>query len=81
MNEQGTPSLEWQVWPQVEYPDFDNYLIQTPSIYTGESLRAYNSLDGYNLCVNGWVSNVPVLPIMRTLSIKLVIALAKHSLR
>ena len=45
--EQGVHSVDWQDWPRVEYPDVYNYLIQTPSIYTGESLRAYKSLDGY----------------------------------
>ena len=55
MQEQGIDSVNWQDWPRVEYPDVYNYLIQTPSLYTGESLRAYKSLDGYNFCVNGWV--------------------------
>ncbi len=30
----------WQNWPEVEYPDVNNFLIQTPSLYTGESLKA-----------------------------------------
>ena len=51
MQEQGIDSVNWQDWPRVEYPDVYNYLIQTPSLYTGESLRAYKSLDGYNFCV------------------------------
>ena len=79
--EQGVHSVDWQDWPRVEYPDIYNYLIQTPSIYTGESLRAYKSLDGYDFCVNGWVSNVSVLQIMHTRNTKLVIASVKHSQR
>ena len=40
---------DWECWPSVEYPDIYNYLIQTPSLYTGESLKTYKSLDTYNL--------------------------------
>ena len=36
MQEQGIDSVNWQDWPRVEYPDVYNYLIQTPSLYTGE---------------------------------------------
>ena len=35
--------VEWQNWPRVKYPDVYNYLIKTPSQYTGESLKAYKS--------------------------------------
>ena len=38
--EQGIQSVDWQDWPRVEYPDVYNYLTHTPSVYTGESLRA-----------------------------------------
>ena len=77
----GIQSVDWRDWPQVEYPDVYNYLIQTPCIYTGESLRAYKSLDGYNFCVNGWVSKVSVLSITRSPDAKLTTASVKHSQR
>ena len=49
-NWQPGPSLDWQEWPDVGYGDVFNYLIESPSIYTGELLKAYKSLDAYNFC-------------------------------
>ena len=46
--EQRIQSEDWQNWPRVEFPDIYIQLsYSTPSVYTGESLRAYKSLDGY----------------------------------
>ena len=39
--EQGMHFVDGQEWPQVEYHDVYNFLIQTLSLYTGESLCAY----------------------------------------
>ena len=41
-------SIDWQMWLEVKYPDIYNFLIATPSFYTGDSLKAYKSLDAYN---------------------------------
>ena len=60
MQRQGNHCVNWQHWPRVEYYDC-NHLVQMPSIYTSESLRAYKSLSGYKFCVNGWVSSVSYL--------------------
>ena len=43
-------SLDWQDWPEVAYPDIFNYLINTPSPYTMQELKANKSLK-----VDGWV--------------------------
>ena len=38
--------IDWQLWPEVEYPDIFNYLVATPpSLYTQDQLKAYKSLD------------------------------------
>ena len=54
---------DWRNWPIVVYQDIYNYLIQTPSLYTGESLKEYKSLDAYNYYVNGWIDKVKVVKI------------------
>ena len=54
-------TVEWTDWPDVMYPDVYNYLILTVSLYTGEEMRAYKSLDGFNLLVNGWLNNIAVV--------------------
>ena len=55
--------INWQDWPNVEYPDIYNYLITTPSPYTNEQLRVHKSMEGYLFVANGWVENVQVYPI------------------
>ena len=72
-------TLDWQEWPEVQYPDIYNYLVVTHSVYTQDMLRAYKSLDAYNLFVNGWVGNVRVLCLVCDQSIFLAFAEVRHS--
>ena len=44
--------------PDLEWPDVYHYLINTPSEFTIESLKAYKSLKAYNFFTNGHVQDV-----------------------
>ena len=72
-------SIDWQLWPEVEYPDIYNFLIATPSLYTGDCLKAYKSLDAYNYYASGWVDNVKVFTIPSRPGTYLITARVKHS--
>lgn len=45
-------------WPNVEYGDVFNYLVNTPGMYTQEAMKAYKSLDGYNYFISGHVQSI-----------------------
>ena len=44
--------------PDVSWPDIYNYLVNTPSEYTHESMKAYKSLKAYEFFVCGHVHDV-----------------------
>lgn len=58
----GLPNQEWSDsvsgWPAVEYPCIFNYFVNTPGMYTPESLQAYKSLDSYALYHAGHVQTL-----------------------
>ena len=56
--------------PDLSYPDIYNYLIHFPS-YTGDSLKAYKSLQGYKWNVSGFVNKPRIwkLPPPKTISV------------
>ena len=77
----GQKGLEWQDWPEVQYPDIFNYMIATPSPYTQQELKAYKSLEGYRLYADGWVSELTVVSIPTRCNAYLITARVKHSQR
>ena len=46
--------------PDLQYMDIINYLLFTPSPYTGQTLKAYKSTDAYKYYQAGWVKDVSV---------------------
>ena len=44
--------------PDITYPDIYHYLIEYPSQFSRESLKAYKSLESYNFFISGHVQNV-----------------------
>ena len=74
-------SIDWQHWPDIQYPDIYNYFIATPSGHTKQELKAYKSLEGYKYFIDGWVSYILVLPMPSCPSAYLVSGRMKHSQR
>ena len=68
-------------WPDIQYPDIYNYFVATPSGHTKEELKAYKSLEGYKYFVDGWISDILVLPIPSCPSAYMVSGQVKHSQR
>ena len=50
------------LWPELEYPEVYDYLINTPGIYTKETMKTRKSLEAHNQFVSGWVGVVKCKP-------------------
>ena len=67
-------------WPNDEYPDIYNYLVNTCSPYTKDMLKAHKSLEGYKYITAGWVSNATLQELPGSTPVKVIlIAKVKHS--
>ena len=59
-----TERKEWKddvdLWPSITHINLGMYLLVTPSVYTGEDLLNYKSLDSYKNFLSGWVREVLV---------------------
>lgn len=73
------PPLNGSCGLEVEYPDIYHFLIATPNLFTGDSLKAYKSLDVYNYYISGWVNNIHVIDLPRCLGTLLITVRVKHS--
>ena len=51
-------SDDMSLWPDLQYGDIYNYLIESKGQFTKENLRAYKSLEAYNYFYNGHVRTV-----------------------
>ena len=61
-------SSDYDGLPSITYPDIVNYLVNAQSPYTMAELKAYKSLEAYNLFVCGWVKHVQHLPVSTPVS-------------
>ena len=50
------------IYPEVTYPDIYNYLISTPSPYTGDQMKAHKGLEAYIYFKDGWVRSLMIAP-------------------
>ena len=63
-----------KLWPNVEYGDIYNYLIDTKGLYTKESLKVYKSLEAFNFFHSGHVKTVYYFEVSSTSAFAVLIA-------
>ena len=48
-------------WPELEFPEVYDYLIDKLGVYTNETMKSKKSLEAHNQFVSGWVGVVKVM--------------------
>ena len=61
------PADTWKdnptLWPELEYPEIYDYLINTPGVYAKKVMESRKSFEAHNQFVSGWVG---VFKLMQT---------------
>ncbi|XP_066930891.1 uncharacterized protein [Clytia hemisphaerica] len=69
----------FEQWPNLSYADIYAYLIDHPSTYSHQQLKAYKGLDGYKYVIAKLVNNVLVKPMnLKDGNYHLVMAKVRH---
>ncbi len=76
-----TDRKEWEdnvdLWPSITHIHVGMFLLLTPSVYSGDDLMNYKSMESYRSFVSGWVREILVKIVTNLDGSKKVIMIAK----
>ena len=50
--------MDEEKWSRLQWPDIRSYLIETPNLYSRESLKSYTTLDAYSHVTDNHVQDI-----------------------